>query len=656
MCGIFGVCHFTGRPVDPALVQRATTALRHRGPDDEGYLLADTQHGKFVPCGGPDTDRRLNLPAISNYQMNGFDLAFGFRRLAILDLSPAGHQPMATPDGRFWMVFNGEIYNYLELKQELESLDYEFRSHSDSEVLLTAYAHWGSQALNRLVGMFALAIFDTQKQKLFLARDFFGIKPLYYTFWSGGFAFASEIKALLELPQVKRQANAQSVYDYLRFRTTDQSAETLFTGINQLPAAHYLEIPWRDPIDKIQPARYWHIDLNQRCTLPLAEATGQLRRLFLENIQLHLRSDVPVGAALSGGIDSSSIVMAMRHLQDSQLSLHTFSYIAQNPKISEERWVDMVGAASDAQVFKVKSAPEDLIADLEHLIYLQDEPFGSTSIYAQYRVFKLAHHHQIKVMLDGQGADEMLGGYPLYLAARLASLLRHGRWKSAVDFFSQASTLPDLNKLTLSGETARLLLPANLQSFARQITGNSIFPPWLNADWFAQYGVKKTFQWNGGKEVLRTQLHQTLVELSLPMLLRFEDRNSMAFSIESRVPFLTPKLVSFILSLPEEYIIAHDGTTKAIFRQAMRGVVPDPILNRKDKIGFATPEQDWLTALRPWVDDLLHRHPADTPALNRKIVQLEWRAVLEGRKPFDFRIWRWINFIQWAKQYKVSFA
>lgn len=658
MCGIFGLARFDEAPVNLKSVQMATDALRHRGPDDEGYLLGNTQTGQIAVCGGPDTVSPLNLPRLNTFSTLNFNLAFGFRRLAILDLSSAGHQPMSSSDGRFWLIFNGEIYNYLELRAELERCGHTFGSNGDSEVLLAAYVQWGVEALNRLVGMFAFAIWDTRTGKILLARDFFGIKPLYYTCWHNGFAFASEIKALLVLPQVNRRINPQRLYEYLRFRLTDFGSGTLFDGIHQLPAAHYLQLT-TDGHHKhpLHPQRYWQVDLGRRSQLSFEAAGEQLRELFMQNIRLHLRSDVPVGVALSGGIDSSSIVMAMRYVEGQSLGLHTFSHIAHDPQISEEQWINLIVQVSAAEVHKVKPTPQELMTSLEPLIELQDEPFGSTSIFAQYRVFQLAQQAGIKVMLDGQGADELLGGYPLYLAARLASLLRQREWREAGRFLSRASKMPGFGKFTMLLESFRMLLPDRFQAIGRDFTGNSMFPAWLNAAWFREQGVAKSFNLIYGQEILRDQLYQSFVETSLPMLLRYEDRNSMAFSIESRVPFLTPALVNFVFSLPESYIIAPDGYTKSIFRQAMRGIVPNAILDRRDKIGFATPERAWLLALRPWVEDVLQSETAaQIPALNLPAIKAEWQAVLNGRQHFDFRIWRWLNFICWVKRYEVGFC
>ncbi|MGH2585608.1 MAG: asparagine synthase (glutamine-hydrolyzing), partial [Dehalococcoidia bacterium] len=350
------------------------------------------------------------------------------RRLAILDLSEAGWQPMTAVEGRYFLVFNGEIYNFIELRGELEALGHTFRSGSDTEVLLAAYIEWGPRALTRLVGMFAFAILDTCKRSLFLARDFSGIKPLYYATPGNAFAFASEIKALLDLPGISRRVDPQRLYHYLRFSIVDHRDGTLFADVRQLPAAHYMEVPLDNP-SAARPVRYWRLAREQRRDLSFKQAATRFRDLFLESIRLHLRSDVPVGVALSGGIDSSAVIMAMRQLQGPNLELHSFSYIAEDQSdVNEECWVDLVAGAARSTVHKVRATPQDLLAELDDLIETQEEPFANTAIFAQYRVFRLAHEAGIKVMLSGQGADEILGGYRPYLAARLASYVRHGQW------------------------------------------------------------------------------------------------------------------------------------------------------------------------------------------------------------------------------------
>jgi asparagine synthase (glutamine-hydrolysing) len=641
MCGIAGLISRDGAVPDPELPMRMSRCPRHRGPDDRGWLRC---HEGRVESGHDWPDGLVPLGAVLLH-----------RRLSILDLRPTGWQPMSTPDGRFHLAFNGEIYNFIELRTELEREGHTFRSTSDTEVLLAAFQAWGLEAVPRFLGMFAFAILDREARKLVLVRDFFGIKPLYYAVTPGYFAFASEIKSLLEVPGQPRSVDAQRLFDYLRFGLTAHAETTLYSGIRQVPPAHYAEIALDRP-DVVHVAPYWEIDTARTLDISFDEAADRLRELFLDSVRLHLRSDVPVGAALSGGIDSSAIVMAMRAVQGDALDLRTFSYVADDGALSEERWVDLVGDRAAARVAKVHTSPAELVADLDELIALQDEPFTSTSIYAQYRVFKLAREHGVTVMLDGQGADELLGGYPGYSAARFSSLVRRGEWGEAATFLARVSKLPGRGGTLL--RSGQFLAPARMQAQLRRLARQPLVPSWMDESWFARRNVDvgQYSRRHPGTSVLKGELLQSLTQSSLPMLLRYEDRNSMAHSIESRVPFLTHKLAEFVFSLPEDYLIDREGTTKAVFRRAMRGVVPDEILDRKDKIGFATPERRWLDALRPWVETVLRGDAARrVGALDLPRVTDEWNAVLAGRARFDFRVWRWINLIRWADLHGVDF-
>lgn len=640
MCGIAGLLLYPPGPVKAEWVQGLLHHLAHRGPDDRGwfsFFRGDVSVGQETP-----RDRIAELLLVH-------------RRLSILDLSEAGRQPMVSPDGRYWIVFNGEIYNYLELRSELEALGKRFRSRSDTEVLLAAFVAWGTEALNRLVGMFAFAIFDRQTRRLVLGRDHFGIKPLYYAYWQDGFAFASEIPALLALPGVGRSVNAQRLYEYLRSGITDYGDQTLFAQVRQVPAAHYMEVSLDNP-RSVQPIRYWQIDLDYTAALSFDEAAENLRDLFLESVRLHLRSDVAVGAALSGGIDSSAIVAAMR-LLDPTLEIHTFSYVADEPAISEERWVDLLGGAVKATIHKVRPTPEELAADVDHLIRVQGEPFVSTSMYAQYRVFQRAQEVGIKVMLDGQGADELLGGYPIYRIAYIRSLLRQRQWGTALKLWRDSSTPPVGGFWWVTPQVLGGFIPRRFKNHLRQLVKKELAPAWLNTSWFQEHGVEPSSATDSdGRETLKHMLCRTLTETSLPQLLRYEDRNSMAFSIESRVPFLTHSLARFILALPEEYIVASNGTTKAVFREAMRGIVPDAILDRKDKKGFPTTQKQWLLSAAMQVERILYKSETamQIPALNLSKVQSEWQKIVQGAEEFDSRVWRWVNFILWVEKFAVT--
>lgn len=624
--------------VESAGVRERLKTLEHRGPDDVGVLAL---------CGG---QVRLSRDVRDDFRA---EVVLEHRRLSILDLSEAGWQPMGTADGRHYIIFNGEIYNYLELREQLQREGFEFRSHSDTEVLLLGYVRWGKHVLNRLVGMFAFAILDVRDRILFLARDFFGIKPLFYAQWRDGFAFASEMAPLVNLPGVSRTGNPQRIYNFLRFGITDNDGETLIRDIRQLPAAHYMEISL-DKSRVAEPVQYWEPDLNRRCDLSFEEAASHVRQLFLRNVELHLRSDVPVGAALSGGIDSSAVVTAIRHLHP-DVELHTFSYVADDPALSEERWVDIAAKAAGAIVHKVRADPASLAVDIDEMVVEQGEPFGGTSIYAQRQVFRRAHDQGIKVMLDGQGADEMMGGYHSYLGARLASMLRQGRYTEAMRFSRKAGGLPKQNPFLIWARAMDFFLPSEMQLPLRRLMKRELDPAWLDLTWFEEHGVRpRSVGYVAGREALRAALDRDLRKTSLPRLLRFGDRNSMAFSIESRVPFLTRELVEFVLSLPENYLVADDGTTKAILRRAMRGLVPDTILERKDKIGFETPEREWMIRLSPWVEGILGGETARRiKALRVSNLVTEWTELASGRRHFDQRVWRWVSFIRWVERWNI---
>jgi asparagine synthase (glutamine-hydrolysing) len=667
MCGIAGIISLDDRFPILYGITSMTNILRHRGPDDEGYLMADLKTGKAHVFGGKDTPDDVFASPLSYAPKLSIDSArvneqvpqigFGHRRLSIIDLSPAGHQPMCNANGTLWIVYNGEIYNYLELRSELQKLGHYFRSQSDTEVLLAAYEQWGRAALNRFIGMFAFAILDMPNKKLFLARDFFGIKPLYYTWLPCGFAFASEIKALLELPGISRLVNPQRLFEYLRFGITDHGGETLFSEIYQVPAAHWMEIPL-DHKQPGKPVRYWDVDLTQRSNLSFEEAAEHLRELFLENISLHLRSDVPVGTALSGGIDSSSIVMAMRKLQKKNLTLHCFSYIADDPSINEEEWVDLACAFSEAIPHKIRLNAQDLQKEIEAFVHFQDEPFGSTSVYAQYRVFRLAQEIGVKVLLDGQGADEILGGYPLHLEAHLASLVRGAKYYEALALFSRVPEMFRFGRYNILTGMFRFLLPQSFLDMGRKLTGKELFPPWINGQWLSKKGViDASRSVRLGSSVFHEELLRSMTLSVLPMLLRYEDRNSMASSRESRVPFLTPKIATFVMSLPESHFFFRNGITKAVFRTAMRGIVPDALLKRKVKLGFNTPQSNWLSAIKPWLDSILESEIAiSIPAINARDLQRHCRLCSDGRVALTQQIWHCVNVILWTNQFSVKYG
>lgn len=656
MCGILGVWQDQGNPVDLAMLQRATTRLRHRGPDDEGYLLIDTRGGNIWPWAGPETLPELDLPPLTRAGGQSGDLAFGFRRLAILDLSPAGHQPMAGADGRCWVIFNGEIYNYLELRAELVSYGHHFRTATDTEVILAAYQQWGHACLSRFNGMWAFALWDSHQRQLFCARDRFGIKPFYY-FWDGQtFAFASEIKALLALPGIPRRQNDQSIYDYLYEGNLDHTEETFFAGVKQLLPAHQLLVRNRH----MQIQRYWDLDPEQRAEPATDEQYAKrFYTLFEEAVRLHLRSDVPIGTCLSGGLDSSAIVCVANKLLFTEHATSplvvgkqqkTFSACFEDARYDERKYIELVLAATGAEANYTFPSSQELSEVLPRLLWHQEQPFVTTSIFAQWRVMEKAAERGVKVLLDGQGGDELLAGYPGYFSSFWDSLLQQGRWGEFCREILAYQRVHGISLTRIALRLARLHAPGPLAAFVDRSRHAKALG--LDRSFLQQYHARciepSTRQ---VRDPFHDHLYAWLTRDNLPQLLRYEDRNAMAFSIEARVPFLEHHLVEYAFALPADQKI-NRGTTKAVLRRALHNIIPEPIRQRRDKMGFVTPESTWLWhGLYDWMREIAgsasfrSRGYFDAPQI---LMTLD--AHRAGQRQGIGNAWRWINLELWFRQ------
>ena len=525
MCGIFSVINNNKKSFD---ILKYLHCIDNRGPDDLGWV-----------------EWRDNKVLYSKEdQIVEGDLIQGHVRLSIIDLSDLGSQPMISLCNQYSISYNGEVYNYIELREELKRNGVHFISDSDTEVVLNALIFWGKNAISKFRGMFAFTFYDSKRNSLLVARDHFGIKPLYYASVNGNLYFASEVKQLLLLDDINQSYHEpQMIYEYLVSGATDHSQDTMYSQIKQFPAAHMSEIDLGNfrnlkSID-LKINKYWDIALDKKINPSFNEAVVKVRDLFLESIKLHMRSDVPVGAALSGGIDSSAIVCGIRHLNPEQ-EIHSFSYIAAN-ELSEEHWIDIVNNHTNAKAHKIKVSKEELVSDLNDLIKTQGEPFGSTSIYAQYRVFQEAKKNKVTVMLDGQGADEMLGGYTYFQASILASLIIKGRFYKGYRFFNSCIKNTSSTKKYLMLVTIRELLPIKFLSKVKSLFLSNKKILWISKDWIKNNDVDhlKTYKHSLNlKHPLNSHLKSTLTKLGLPHLLRYEDRNSMRWSVESRVPFL----------------------------------------------------------------------------------------------------------------------
>jgi len=642
MCGIAGIVSTTG--VDAAALSAMSEAIRHRGPDGLGYLM----HRRGQPLRVSEASGSAGGPA---------SVGFAHRRLTILDLSEAAAQPMIDPEAGLALNFNGEIYNYLELQQELERRGHSFTSSGDTEVLLRAYAQWGPSCVRRLVGMWAFALLDLRRGIVLLSVDRFGIKPLYYTVSRGALHFASEIKALLAVPGIEPEPDEGAVRRYLMIGAVDESERTFFAGIRSLRGAHNLVVQLEAPGEG-RPERYWSIPDSVDFAGSAEDAAEEFAVRFRDSIRVHTRSDVPVGTCLSGGLDSSAVVCVADELRRAgeieHLAHHGFGYLPEDESVSERRFMAQVVERTGLEMTYVKPAPENFKRALQEIVRHQDEPFRSTSIAAQYFVFASAHEAGLKVMLDGQGADEILGGYHSYLRliaaghARRRQLLRYARF--AREYRELIGTAP----LTVP-QAVGLMAPGSrrLERYMRRRAAAGRSPTQPGARLMTaqlRSRVREEDYAGPAHDTVNDILAAQTADESVPPLLRYEDRNSMAHSIEARVPFLDHRLVEFLFRLPGELKIR--GTeSKRLLREGMRGTLPEGIRTRRDKIGFrAEPTATWMLAREHRQALLANRTPYEELWLDPGALA---RLVDGGdhSEESEFLLWRAINTKLWLRSF-----
>ena len=602
MCGFVAVV--TPAPsLDAGLLDAMRERLAHRGPDGAASWIAGTSGGA---------------------------VGFGFRRLAILDLSAAAGQPMHSADGRLTIVFNGEIYNHVELRAELAAAGAAFRTRSDTEVLLAAYAAWGTACLARLNGMFAFAIWDSASRELFAARDRFGEKPLFLAAYpDGGLALASEMKAFFAHPGIHAAPEEAMVARYLAGAYREDGAQTLFAGVRRMPAAHALVVDRTGKV--VRQWRYWTPDNAPAAEYREDEASARFRELFERSVRMRLRADVPVGTSLSGGLDSSLVVGAVAGVRsgDPNITQNTFSVrFDGDPSISEGPQIDAVVRYAGVRAYSVAPEPARLAEESRKLHWHQEEPFLSASIYLQWCVARLAREHGTTVLLDGQGADELLGGYQFYFRT------------------FQLDCVDRLQLARLVRETARFNARLERTALAylqpdRRFNARVAYPLWKA---LAAALLRPA---NRGKR-LRRQLAEALQHDSLPALLRYADRNSMAFGRETRLPFLDYELADWCLRLPDEALIK-DGWQKYIVRRAGEGLVPPEIQWRADKVGYAAPLDLWLRGeLKEWARERLFGGPVTRLAqYDGAAIQKLWDVHQRAAGDVSWPLWRWISLNEW---------
>ena len=600
MCGIFGIIRQDDGPVSPNILEQAIELVRHRGPDARG------------------------IHTVANW-------GFAHTRLAIIDLSKQGNQPLAYGD--YLITYNGEIYNYIELRQELQKLGYSFATQTDTEVILAAYQYWGPACVEHFNGMWSLAIYDPARQQIFCSRDRFGIKPFYYLQSDRRFCWASEIKQFKALPDWQASVDKVSAFEFLVKGYHDHHEATFFEGVRQLRAGHNLVYDLRKHRYTID--RYYDIrgQATPQESVGLEEAVHQFRELFFDAIRLRLRSDVALGTALSGGLDSSSIVCGMQHLLEQNSEpprQESVSCCFEDSRYDESTYVDAVAQKTGLQAHKVFPWFDAMMQNWETVSWYQDEPIASASVIAQYEVFKTAKAKGLTVMLDGQGADEILGGYEKFYRPLFRQMLKKNPWRALLDllrFFQLHNIGPWQAWRSVRAFRSR-----------EHVT---------TADWLGEKWVvnsEQLFQ-RSKEETFRDTSLNLLTEVGLPVLLHYEDRNSMAASVESRLPFLDYRLVEFALALPERWKI-HKARRKYILREAMQPFLPQTVYRRYDKMGFVTPQEAWMKKYPEYFEEQLKATVALSSGGIRESILDSTDAQLH---------WRVIAFGKWMKKFELTF-
>lgn len=657
MCGIAAIFIQNHSSEDLQLIiKKMLMMIKHRGPDDEGLVIFNHSRSLTV-YGGEDTPTSVfefNSPYCPNRQNSNLNLdacaALGHRRLSIIDLSAAGHQPMCTPDGRYWISYNGEVYNYIEIRSELESFGIKFNTKTDTEVILQAFAKWGKECLHHFNGMFAFIIYDNYAKKFFVARDRFGVKPIYYWKSSEGFlAFASEIKQFTVLPGWIATLNHQMAYDFLNWSLTDHTEESLFHGVKQLRGGHFIEMNLQD--DVIVPQK-WYTLSAQINNDSFEKSAIKFHDLFIDTIKLRLRADVPIGSCLSGGLDSSSIVCIMHTLlkeKNAVNNLKTFSSCSFEKTFDEREYIDLIKDKYCIEAHYIYPNKDDLLNCLSEIIWQQDEPFNSTSVFAQRSVFNLAKQNGVSVVLDGQGADEQLAGYHSFFGYKYLELFRNLQWiKLLKDIFRAKNYHAHHPGFFL---LMNRLLPEKVRTIFLKL----LYKPTENCDWinFSRLNAISTYPFQVKPFDIQSFSQKQILNTNLPMLLRYEDRNSMMYSIEARTPFLDYRLVEYSLGLKSDYKIDAEWTKK-ILRESMKNYLPNGIRQRKDKMGFVTPEEHWIKSNPQTFKDLLYNALETSSGILNKNIFLLYEKMISGKIPFNQTPWKIICFGKWLEIFNVK--
>lgn len=660
MCGIAGIVNLTGKPLDIRNgIVNMSSAIKHRGPDDEGLLFFSGN--QITPAFTDNTSletRQAALPYTPKTYFKeineNFPAAFAHRRLSIIDLGATGHQPMCNKQENIWITFNGEIYNYIELRKELNNLGFQFISNSDTEVVINAYKAWGEECVNKFNGMWAFVILDKNKNILFGSRDRLGVKPLYYYHNKYLFMFGSEHKAILNSGFAKTKINSEAAFDFFVNGAIETKEEGLFSNILELFPSHNFTLNLSN--GQLKKYRYYTLTANSRYESYNAEIekkiSQELSEKLIEAIKLRLRSDVTVGTCLSGGIDSSIITGIITHLikQGNNLpikeKLETFTATFNDKQIDESIWAKLVADFNGVNWNTTQPNIEHLITDLNELIYSQDIPIWSTSTYAQHSVMKLVKANGIKVVLDGQGGDELFAGYDIYNVGYLNELLKNRQYSTFVSNLKLFGTRAYLKQKIKSGIIN--ILPAGTRYNIQKQFINEL--KYLSPNLVSQQShlLNKHQNFSSLNETLQHDLYNN----KLKSYLKCEDRCSMWHSVEARTPFADDiNLIEYALQIPSTYKL-HHNISKHILREAGSKFIPTQIKNRSDKKGYTTPNSQWVFGLKEHVRELFTNELNDFIDVKRLLKDYDQLFADNGQTD-NIRIFRFISFAKWKQLYNL---
>jgi asparagine synthase (glutamine-hydrolysing) len=634
MRGILGFAIDRSQTIQMERLRHAVRSLGQRGRGDHSILLF--KDSEPAPVILDTTSERWPFLRDSHVPNGIAHAMLAGGQLLEKNRSSTPGNFLESPDGRVFVVCDGVVDNGPELSRELQSFGHSVQSNSGLQILLAAFEQWGPDCLARIRGSFALAVADFRRRSLILARDAFGTRPLYYSCSdSTGLLFASQISALLQLTSAAPKVNRASLYRYLAHNIMDHTPETFFAGISQVRPGHYLEAPLHKPTEH-SVRRYRRI-VQAQTKLTFDEASQSLRELVVRSVASQVGAQKSLGAAHSGGFDSSFVIAAFeRNQPDAQLQLYTCVPLVKDGEFtqSEEAWADLAATGFRSPVNKVRVAAAGLPGEFASLVCLQEEPFSSPVVFAQLQLFRAARDHGVQLMLSGQGGDTMFASSTDQLLRAVLAHLRRGRWTYAKALLKATAHLPQGSFRQVARVAARTVLPGALQKLAKRLA-RPPHPGWLKPEWF-ELDCAPPMSGHG-----------------LPML-RFEDRNSAACSIVNRMPLLAVEIQDFVDSLPPEYIVTADQPMKSIESAAMRGLVPDAILARKERAGFPVPVREWLAELAPWVETNM-TDVSCLPFLEQRQVRQVWDSVRSQNAsvPAAFLIWRWIFLSGWLRYLNV---